>query len=74
MGPRSWERSMNLPIAQLQSFLYSKDRLLQDFNIKVNCRGWIYFGALLIKIVLYETQVLRTQYESANDLKTIFPT
>jgi hypothetical protein len=34
MGPRSWERSIKLPVTQLQLFLHNKDCFSQDFNIK----------------------------------------
>jgi hypothetical protein len=34
MRPRSWERSIKLPVTQLQLFLHYKDCFYQDINIK----------------------------------------
>jgi hypothetical protein len=34
MGPGSWQRSMKLPVTQLQLFLHTKDRFSQDFYFK----------------------------------------
>jgi hypothetical protein len=71
MAPRSWERSVKLPVTQLQLFLHNKDRFSQDFNIKLTDSDLPW--CLHNKDRFLRDQVLRTQYTAASDSTTIIP-